>query len=139
MSNDSNDLFDLDQLFMSNITNTSSLMLFDSINGTNHSVLLEHFIKQFASKTSNVNLTVIIIYSLIAIVSLFGNLLVCYVMLKNKIVRTKTNILMANIALSGLMITIFNIPFNIARLVLNNWPFGLFLCKLLPATQVTSV
>ncbi|XP_054165787.1 G-protein coupled receptor 83-like [Oppia nitens] len=85
------------------------------------------------------NYTVIIIYGIIVLISLFGNLLVCFVIMKNKTMRTKTNILMANITISGLMITVFNIPFNIARILLNDWPFGVVLCKLLPAIQVTSV
>jgi len=83
--------------------------------------------------------TVIALYSLIVVISLFGNLLVCFAILKNKTMKTKTNILMANITISGLMMTIFNIPFIIARILLDNWPFGVILCKLLPSMQVTFV
>jgi len=85
------------------------------------------------------NVSVIAFYSLIAMISLFGNLLVCFVILKNKTMRTKTNILMANITISDLMITVFNIPFIIARILLDNWPFGVILCKLLPSMQITFV
>ena len=94
----------------------------------------DHKNEKFDSK-----LTVIILYSIIAFISIFGNLLVCFVIMKNKTMRTKTNILMANITISGLMMTVFNIPFNIARILLEDWPFGVVLCKLVPAMQVTLV
>lgn len=32
-----------------------------------------------------------------------------------------------------------NIPFSISRVVLTEWPFGSFLCQLIPFVQVTSV
>lgn len=137
----------LDELFVADANFTTIKLVSEhggqpGVNGSvRHSQLLDYLARKFSSRTSTAddNLTVIVLYSLIVLISLFGNCLVCYVILKNKSVRTKTNILMANITVSGLMITIFNIPFNIARLLLNNWPFGQILCKLLPAIQVTSV
>jgi hypothetical protein len=78
-------------------------------------------------------------YCSIVLVSLFGNLLVCYVIFKKKRMRTETNILMANLTVSDLMMTVFNIPFNVARILLDEWPFGSLLCMLVPLVQVTSV
>jgi hypothetical protein len=95
--------------------------------------------KDFQNDRFDENETVIAFYSLIGLISLFGNLLVCFVLMKNKTMRTKTNILMANITLSGLMMTVFNIPFLTARIILDDWPFGVVLCKLLPSMQVTFV
>ena len=101
----------------------------------------KYTVEKYSKNSDNFkdNFTIIIIYSLIVLISMFGNLLVLFVILKNKRMRTKTNILMANITVSDLMMTIFNIPFNMARIILNDWPFGVILCKLLPSIQVTSV
>ena len=83
------------------------------------------------------NLIIIISYLLIVIVSLFGNLLVCYAIFSRKqITFIKTNVFIINLTLSNLMMTIFNIPLSVARLVLDNWPFGQYMCKLIPFVQV---
>ncbi|XP_054157454.1 G-protein coupled receptor 83-like [Oppia nitens] len=52
---------------------------------------------------------------------------------------SKTNALITNLAVADLMMTILNIPFNILRFVLDNWPFGETMCKLVPFIQSTSV
>lgn len=82
---------------------------------------------------------IISLYSTIVLVSLFGNLLVCYVIFKCKRMRISTNILMANLAVSDLLMTVFNIPLNIMRILLNEWPFGSIICVTVPLVQVTSV
>jgi hypothetical protein len=94
---------------------------------------------EYYSEKATRNVIIIGFYCSIVLVSLFGNLLVCYVIFKKKRMRTETNILMANLTVSDLMMTVVNIPFNIARLLLDEWPFGSLLCMLVPLVQVTSV
>jgi hypothetical protein len=86
------------------------------------------------------NILIICSYSLIVIVSLCGNLLVVKVIVfgKRKMCTT-TNILIASLAFSDIVMTAFNIPFNVARLLLESWPFGSFLCVSVPFVQVTCV
>lgn len=86
------------------------------------------------------NVLIICCYSLIVIVSLCGNLLVVKVIAfgKRKMCTT-TNILIASLAFSDIVMTAFNIPFNVARLLLESWPFGSFLCVSVPFVQVTCV
>jgi hypothetical protein len=123
-------------------TNDSNKFINQSINEFNDNLKLLEILNKYSdyeTEKFNRNATVIVFYSMIVFVSLFGNLLVCFVLIKNKTMRTKTNILMANITISGLMMTVFNIPFIIARIVLDNWPFGVILCKLVPSMQVTFV
>lgn len=64
-------------------------------------------------------------YSLIIVLSFFGNLLVCKVCLKN---MTKTNALILSLAASDLTMTLFNIPFNLIRILDLSWPFGSVMC-----------
>ncbi|XP_054156797.1 G-protein coupled receptor 83-like [Oppia nitens] len=85
------------------------------------------------------NAALVFFYSLIIVVSLAGNLLVCKVLYDLKESRTTTNVLIVNLAVSDLMLTVLNIPFNIARFILDNWPFGETMCLLVPFIQSTTV
>ena len=84
------------------------------------------------------DLLTILSYSLIVIISFLGNLLVCRVCLFREN-RTTTNCLIASLAFSDLLMTLLNIPFNVARLLMDNWIFGDFLCILVPFIQVMAV
>lgn len=78
-------------------------------------------------------------YALIVIISLIGNLMVVYAIFSKRRMRTTVNIFIGNLAISDLMMTIFNIPFSSARLLMDNWIFGDFMCHLAPFLQVVAV
>ncbi|XP_068247224.1 uncharacterized protein [Palaemon carinicauda] len=82
---------------------------------------------------------IILVYSILIAISLFGNLLVCHVVLRTRRLHTLTNTFLANLAVSDLLMTALNIPFNVARVLLDDWPFGSFMCSMVPFVQVTSV
>ena len=84
------------------------------------------------------NLALIVAYSLIVIVSLFGNIFVCRVMMGLTRSRTTTNVLIFNLAVSDLLLTTFNIPINIVRFVSRDWPLGSIICTLTPFIQSLS-
>ena len=73
-------------------------------------------------------------YALVMAVSLFGNLLVCYVVIRHRRLRSVTYTFLVNVALSDLLMTCLNIPFSVARVLLHHWPFGEFLCSLVSWT-----
>ncbi|KAK3775830.1 hypothetical protein RRG08_041543 [Elysia crispata] len=75
-------------------------------------------------------ITLLVLYSIMCIISVFGNFLVCYVILKNKRLHTATNFFIANLAVSDLLVTFINVPFNIARNMLEEWPFGEIPCHI---------
>ncbi|KAH9418542.1 neuropeptide Y receptor [Dermatophagoides pteronyssinus] len=85
------------------------------------------------------NIIVIICYSLIIIFSLCGNYLVCHVIYSTPKLRTTTNILIFSLAISDILTTVLNIPFNCARFLLLDWPFPDSFCMIMPTLQVTSV
>jgi len=84
------------------------------------------------------NVATILAYSLICLVSLIGNSLVVRVCF-SAANRTTTNWLIASLAVSDLLMTLLNIPFNVARLLMDEWPFGSFLCFFVPFIQVMAV
>lgn len=82
---------------------------------------------------------VVVLYGVIVLVSVFGNALVCHVVLRSRKMHTKTNVLIANLAVSDLLMTTLTIPLSASRFLLDNWPFGEVLCYLAPFLQVTFV
>lgn len=52
------------------------------------------------------------LYCLIFIVGIFGNALVCYVVLRNKAMQTVTNLFITNLALSDILLCTFAVPFT---------------------------
>ncbi|KAI1294224.1 putative G-protein coupled receptor 83 [Halotydeus destructor] len=82
---------------------------------------------------------IILAYSLIILVSFFGNSFVVGICFGKRRMRTTVNIFIGNLALSDLLMTVFNIPFTSARFFMDNWIFGQFLCQVVPFVQATSV
>ena len=78
-------------------------------------------------------------YAAVMGVSLFGNTCVIYVILRHRRLRSVTHTFLANVALSDLLMTCLNIPFSVSRVLLDDWPFGVFLCSLVPFVQTMSV
>lgn len=78
----------------------------------------------FASKRSVKNEYVIIMFSLIFVVSLFGNMFVVWVIVHQRRTRSTVNVFIGNLAVSDLLMTIFNVPMAVSRLVKVDWPFG---------------
>ncbi|KAJ8025910.1 putative G-protein coupled receptor 83 [Holothuria leucospilota] len=80
-----------------------------------------------------------ILYTLLTIISLCGNSTVCYVVLRNKRMRTVTNFFLANQAMSDVIMTFFNIPFIVTKEMTRSWPFGLVACHFVDFIGVLSV
>lgn len=91
--------------------------------------------------TSHVVGSIILItaYAILICISLFGNSIVCYVIMRNRRMYTVTNFFIANMAVSDLFVTCLNVPFTIARNVLDEWPFGDFFCHLVNFSLMISV
>ena len=74
------------------------------------------------------------IYCLISIVSLTGNTLIGIIVYKTKTMRTNTNFLIINMAMSDLLLPIFLFPKVVMELYVDFWlvngPLGQALCKL---------
>ncbi|XP_051736756.1 G protein-coupled receptor 8 [Ctenopharyngodon idella] len=71
-----------------------------------------------------------VIYSVICAVGLTGNTAVIYVILKAPKMKTVTNLFILNLAIADDLFTLV-LPINIAEHLLNYWPFGEILCKVI--------
>ncbi|XP_078099828.1 cholecystokinin receptor-like [Sander vitreus] len=71
----------------------------------------------------------ILLYSLIFLLSVFGNLLIIVVLMLNKRMRTVTNSFLLSLAVSDLMMAIFCMPFTLIPNILKDFIFGEAMCK----------
>jgi hypothetical protein len=74
--------------------------------------------------------TATVIYTLLSILTVGGNALVCLVVFSYMGITTVTNLFIANLALTDFFIGLFCIPIVlISDYLLSDWPFGLLMCK----------
>ncbi|XP_024060057.1 cholecystokinin receptor type A [Terrapene carolina triunguis] len=71
----------------------------------------------------------ILLYSLIFLLSVVGNTLVITVLIRNKRMRTVTNIFLLSLAVSDLMLCLFCMPFTLIPNLLKDFIFGSAVCK----------
>ncbi|XP_076671412.1 RYamide receptor isoform X2 [Andrena cerasifolii] len=79
-------------------------------------------------------------YSVVFIVALTGNGLVCYVVHSSPRMKTVTNFFIVNLALGDILMALFCVPPSfISILILQYWPFGQKLCPTVNYLQAVSV
>ena len=81
----------------------------------------------------------IIFYSLIFLLGLIGNVLVAFVVVRNKAMQTITNIFITNLAVSDICMCLLAVPFTPMSFFFNSWIFGKALCHIVPMTLCISV
>ncbi|CAN9498253.1 unnamed protein product [Ophioblennius macclurei] len=81
----------------------------------------------------------ILLYSLIFLLSVFGNLLIIVVLILNKRMRTVTNSFLLSLAVSDLMMAIFCMPFTLIPNILEDFIFGAAMCKIVSYLMGVSV
>uniref|UniRef100_A0A1A9WV99 G-protein coupled receptors family 1 profile domain-containing protein n=1 Tax=Glossina brevipalpis TaxID=37001 RepID=A0A1A9WV99_9MUSC len=70
-----------------------------------------------------------IFFGIIGFAGLLGNALVILVVMVNKQMRSTTNLLIINLAVSDILFVIFCVPFTATDYMLPEWPFGDPWCK----------
>ncbi|XP_043940339.1 neuropeptide FF receptor 1-like [Protopterus annectens] len=81
----------------------------------------------------------IISYLFIFALCMIGNSLVCFIVLKNKRMRTVTNLFILNLAVSDLLVGIFCVPTTLVDNLITGWPFSNAVCKMSGLVQGMSV
>ena len=86
----------------------------------------------FLRENLSIRAVKLILYGLIFITGITGNMLVCLVVCRQRKLRTSTNFYIVNLAMADLAVLILCIPFDVT--VQENsyvWPFGKFLCHII--------
>lgn len=71
---------------------------------------------------------VYIMYTTVFVVSLFGNIMTCYILLRSPKLITVTNLFMINLAIGDVITSLMYIPFKPVAFMLRYWPFWTFWC-----------
>ncbi|MCJ8731486.1 hypothetical protein PDJAM_G00200190 [Pangasius djambal] len=78
----------------------------------------------------DINQTVrIILYCVIFLLSVLGNSLIIAVLVRNRRMRTVTNLFLLSLAVSDLMLCVFCMPFTLIPNLMKNFVFGSGICK----------
>ncbi|XP_074864196.1 G-protein coupled receptor 83-like [Carettochelys insculpta] len=91
------------------------------------------------SQNRAVKALLVVAYSVIIGISLFGNSLVCHVVVKNRRMHSATSLFILNLAVADIMITLLNTPFTLVRFVSSTWVFGKLMCHISRFVQYCSV
>ncbi|XP_076765786.1 orexin/Hypocretin receptor type 1 isoform X2 [Xylocopa sonorina] len=81
----------------------------------------------------------IVSHSIIFVVGLVGNALVCIAVYRNHSMRTVTNYFIVNLAVADFLVLLLCLPFTVLWDITETWFFGLTLCKTVPYLQTVSV
>lgn len=80
------------------------------------------------------------LYSLVFLLALVGNMLVCAVVFTSVRKWTVTNFFIVNMAAGDILMAFFCIPFTfVPTFVLLYWPFGSVMCRIVSYSQAVSV
>ncbi|XP_028854715.1 cholecystokinin receptor type A isoform X2 [Denticeps clupeoides] len=86
--------------------------------------------RNYSSKSMDMNETVrIVLYSVIFLLSVLGNSLIIGVLVRNRRMRTVTNLFLLSLAASDLMLILFCMPFTLIPNLMKNFIFGIGMCK----------
>lgn len=118
---------------MTNYTTHTSPVLAEN-SSSNATGYLEDVTSNFA-----VQIVFCLFYANIFVLGIFGNVLVCFVVVRNRHMHTVTNFFITNLALSDVLLCVLAVPFTPLYTFLGQWVFGNTLCHLVPYAQGVSV
>ncbi|XP_020383066.1 G-protein coupled receptor 83-like [Rhincodon typus] len=121
------------------LSNSSSLFNWGNLTIEDWGVFSNQTKYEAESQNPTVKALLIVAYSVIIVISLFGNVLVCQVVVKNKRMHSATSLFVVNLAVADIMITLLNTPFTLVRFVNSNWVFGKLMCHVSRFAQYCSV
>ncbi|XP_015912781.2 RYamide receptor isoform X1 [Parasteatoda tepidariorum] len=81
-----------------------------------------------------------IMYIVISVAAIGGNLTVCYIVFAYQRMRSVTNFFIVNLAIGDILMASLCIPFGfVSNLLLQYWPFGAVMCIVVSYAQAVSV
>uniref|UniRef100_A0A1I7UM92 G_PROTEIN_RECEP_F1_2 domain-containing protein n=1 Tax=Caenorhabditis tropicalis TaxID=1561998 RepID=A0A1I7UM92_9PELO len=81
------------------------------------------------------NYTIAVTFFVIFLLSVVGNSVVLIVIIKQRAMRSITNIYLMNLAASDMMLSVVCMPPTLVSMVMNCWMFGNYMCKILAYLQ----
>ena len=86
---------------------------------------------ELATRTETLVWIETVLFAVINVVALFGNLLTCYAVRKNQGLRTLPNMFVVALGVSDILMSVCCMPFSVATLFRGEWIFGETFCRVL--------
>lgn len=80
-----------------------------------------------------------LLFSIMVVTATGGNLIVVWLVLSNKRMRTVTNYFLVNLSIADAMVSSLNVTFNFTYMLRSDWPFGYIYCKINTFIAVISI
>ena len=77
----------------------------------------------------------LVLYGLAILVSIYGNLLVLWIVKTTRALRNVNNLLVSNLAITDIIIATICTPLNFHAALVQRWDLPEFMCKVLPFVQ----
>lgn len=89
--------------------------------------------------STNVQILVIVLYTISTLLSVIGNLVVIGVLSTRSRGRADLNTFLLNLAIADFLMAIFCMPFSFTQTMLGEWVFGRLMCPVVMFIQIWSV
>ena len=109
----------------------------ESTNGT--SVVVPEDMNQIYDIPAWLAILLTIIYLSVSLCAIIGNWMVLWIVIRSSSMRNVTNLFIANLASSDIIIGAFAIPFQFQAALLQKWLLPHFMCSFCPTVQVISL
>ncbi|XP_046822975.1 RYamide receptor isoform X2 [Vespa crabro] len=131
----------LENYLLSIIEDSEYLNITRNNSNSKHSIMCDEFVsKENVISSIWFQATVYFLYSMIFVVAVIGNGLVCYVVQSSPRMQTVTNYFIVNLAISDILIAVLCVPTTfVSVLILQYWSFGPTLCPIVNYSQAVSV
>ncbi|XP_063703938.1 tachykinin-like peptides receptor 99D [Culicoides brevitarsis] len=80
-----------------------------------------------------------ILFTGMVVVATVGNLVVIWIVLAHKRMRTVTNYFIVNLSIADAMVSTLNVTFNYVYMLNSDWPFGTLYCKISQFVAILSI
>ncbi|NP_001306794.1 neuropeptide Y receptor type 1-like [Callorhinchus milii] len=100
---------------------------------------LQNFFENPWRTSTALTFFLVVSYCTVMAMGLLGNICLIYVIARQKEKANVTNILIANLSFSDIMVCTFCLPFTVVYTLMDHWIFGEVFCKMTPFIQCMSV
>ena len=84
---------------------------------------------ELAMRTKALEWTETVLFAVVDVVALFGNLLTCYAVYRNQSLRTLLNMFVIALGVTDILMSTFGMPFSVVTLFHSRWMFGENFCR----------
>lgn len=102
-----------------------------------YNIVEEYNTSSYLGPTATI--VIMTLYVTLIVLGTFGNVMIAFVIVKRKEIRTARNLYVFNLTVSDITLCLICMPFTLAGLMVKNWQLGSVICKLVPFLQCMNI